>query len=148
MRPLIKVPLIPYPPGASAQVRTELYFQWCEQFQEANPSRMLPFGVKKRWWHFFTREHPFTTQHQRPKSTDSLSKLYLFDITDFGCRKTILVAHRTKSREVAIKMVLHLFPVGTLVHSTCIGAIDTTRSPGVWVIGENPQYQDRSSIET
>lgn len=44
----------------------ETFFLWCELWQKTNPTWMLPLGVKRRWWHFFKKEHPFTTEHQRP----------------------------------------------------------------------------------
>lgn len=60
------VPLIRCPPDAPIEVRTEIYFQWCERYQAVNPDWMLPYGVKKRWFDF-RREHPFTSKMVRPR---------------------------------------------------------------------------------
>lgn len=63
----IHVPIIPVADNATQEERLEAYFQWCEKSQQANPSFMLPLGVKKRWWHLLKSEHPFTTKHQHPQ---------------------------------------------------------------------------------
>jgi len=46
--------------GATYEERERLFFAHCEKMQKANPHLILPYGVKKRWWHFMKREHPFT----------------------------------------------------------------------------------------
>jgi len=61
-----QIPPIPVPKEATKETRMEVYFQWCEKMQSANPSCMLPLGVKKQWFHLFKVEHPFTTKNKRP----------------------------------------------------------------------------------
>lgn len=45
---------------ASEKEKREAYIRYCVLLAELNPSRFLPVGVKKRWWHLFKTEHPLT----------------------------------------------------------------------------------------
>jgi hypothetical protein len=39
----------------------EALFEWNDETARLNPDVCLPFGVKKQWYHFFKREHLYTT---------------------------------------------------------------------------------------
>lgn len=68
----INAPMEKIRAGATYEERERMFFAHCEKMQKANPHLMLPYGVKKRWWHFMKQEHPFTKLH--PKADISTVK--------------------------------------------------------------------------
>lgn len=53
-------PLLPIDINLHKKCRTQAYKEYCRLLVAANPGYFLPLGVKRRWWHFFKKEHPLT----------------------------------------------------------------------------------------
>lgn len=62
----IRLPMQRIPEGTSDAIRLQLYFDYCQFNQAVNPDFNLPLGVKKRWYHLFKCEHPFTSRLKLP----------------------------------------------------------------------------------
>lgn len=54
-------PLLPLDNSIYKKCRTQAYKDYCRLLVAANPGYFLPLGVKRRWWHFFKKEHPLTS---------------------------------------------------------------------------------------
>lgn len=60
----VNVPMKEIAKDATPKERAQAFYEHCEEHVRVNPGTMLPLGVKKRWWHVFKTEHPFTTAYK------------------------------------------------------------------------------------